>query len=528
MSTAPATTPSTTAQSGASRSEEPRQRSNVEILILSFNEEVNISHALKSVVGWADKVYVVDSNSTDNTKQIAEEMGATVIEQEWLGYSRQKNWALDNLPLQSDWVFILDADEWVSAELIEELKEIASVPAAEIEADGYYVNRLTYFLNKPIKHCGYFPSWNLRFFKRGRARYEDRDVHEHMIVDGQTSRLKKLMYHHDRRGLEHFIAKHNRYSSLESMELIRDRVLNRQNQAQELDRGVAWRRWLKYHVQPRLPFVFFWRFVYMFVIQRGFLDGLTGFRFCLLLSMYDFFISLKLLELKRRGAHRNAELVTQAVSTPQSGLAIAEGKVGSEQGDSATSITQIRESLLAAEMGQLAPESSPWTLKEKILRALWMLTGRPLFRWSFHNWYGFRSSLLRLFGAKVGKDVRLRPSVHIEIPWNLKIASGVTIGDYAILYSLGEITIGARTIISQYAHLCAGTHDYTDRTFRLLRPEIRIGEDAWIGADAFVGPGVSVGNLAVLGARSSTYRSLDAGMVYVGNPAKALKERGLQ
>ncbi len=526
MTTAQTTT--TPAPNDASQSDEPRQRSNIEVLILSFNEEVNLSHALKSVIGWADRVYVVDSFSTDDTKRIAEEMGATVVEQEWLGYARQKNWALDNLPIESDWVFILDADEWISPELGEELRGIASKPAAEVEANGFYVNRLTYFLNKPIKHCGYFPSWNLRFFKRGMARYEDRDVHEHMIAEGHTSRLKKLMYHQDRRGLEHFIAKHNRYSTLEAMELIRDRVLNRQNQAHELDRGVAWRRWLKYHVQPRLPFVFFWRFVYMYIIQLGFLDGLIGFRFCMLLSMYDFFISLKLLELKRRGAHRNAELVTPTAPAPESGLAIGEGKIGSDQLESLSAVSQIRESLMAAEMGQLTPESSPWTLKEKILRALWMLTGRPLFRLSFHNWYGFRASLLRLFGAKVGKDVRLRPTVHIEIPWNLTIASGVTIGDYAILYSLGEISIGARTIISQYGHLCAGSHDYTDRTFRLLRPQIRVGEDAWIGADAFVGPGVTVGNLAVLGARSSTYRSLDPGMVYVGNPAKALKERELR
>ena len=92
---------------------------------------MNISHALKSVVGWADRVYVVDSFSTDETKKIAEEMGATVVEQEWLGYARQKNWALDTLPFESDWVFILDADEWLSAELGEELRQIASKPVGE-------------------------------------------------------------------------------------------------------------------------------------------------------------------------------------------------------------------------------------------------------------------------------------------------------------------------------------------------------------------------------------------------------------
>jgi putative colanic acid biosynthesis acetyltransferase WcaF len=156
-----------------------------------------------------------------------------------------------------------------------------------------------------------------------------------------------------------------------------------------------------------------------------------------------------------------------------------------------------------------------------------MLVGRPLFRLSFHNWYGFRAWLLRLFGAKVGKGVRIRPSVHVEIPWNLDIRDGVTVGDHAILYGLGTITIGERTIVSQYAHLCAGTHDYTDRRFPLIRDPIEIGPDAWIGADAFVGPNVRIGRLAVLGARSSAYKDLDARLVYVGNPAKALKPREL-
>ncbi|MGP1309973.1 MAG: acetyltransferase, partial [Phycisphaerales bacterium] len=135
---------------------------------------------------------------------------------------------------------------------------------------------------------------------------------------------------------------------------------------------------------------------------------------------------------------------------------------------------------------------------------------------------------LRLFGARIGRDVRIRPSAHIEIPWHVTIGDDVTIGDHAILYSLGHITIGARTIISQYAHLCAGTHDYTDRRFPLLRLPIEVGEDAWICADTFVGPNVRIGKLAVLGARSSTYKSLDAGWVYSGNPAKALKQRELR
>jgi len=284
--------------SGASSAGSPRTRSNIEVFIPTFNEEINLPHALASVVGWADAVYVVDSNSTDRTREIAEQMGAKVVVQKWLGYAKQKNWALDNLPFQSDWVFILDADESILPELREELIAKASRPVDSVRETGFYVNRLTHFMGKPIRHCGYFPSYNLRFFKRGKARYEDREVHEHMNVDGPTARMKHIMLHEDRRGLEHFIAKHNRYSTLEARELIKGAAGKKEDSPRELERGIAIRRWLKYHVQPRLPLPGFWRFMYMYVFRLGFLDGATGFRFALLLSTYDFFISLKLHELK--------------------------------------------------------------------------------------------------------------------------------------------------------------------------------------------------------------------------------------
>jgi len=514
------------------RVDSTRATSNVDIIILALNEAMNIRAALESVVGWADRVFVVDAGSTDGTIEIAKELGATVVHRSWLGYAAQKNWALERLPLGAEWVFILDSDESITPELRDEILGFSNRPLDEVEEDGFYVNRLTYFLGKPLRHCGYFPSWNLRFFKRGRAKYEDRQVHEHMIVEGQTGRLRHLMLHKDNRGLEHFIAKHNRYSTLEAMELIRDRMLNNQGRARRLEKSVAWRRWMKYHAQPRLPFVFVWRFFYMYVIRLGVLDGATGFRFCILLSMYDFFISLKLIELRRAGAHRNEEVPDPQpapLARRAEGLAVPEGEPGDRaEAEDRLHRNRTRESLLAAQLGQHTPESSPWTLKQKIMRAMWMLTGQQIFRLSFHNWYGFRSALLRLFGARIGKDVRLRPTVHIEIPWNVRLSSGVTVGDHAILYSLGPISVGARTIISQYAHLCAGSHDYTDRHFPLLRPPVTIGEDAWIGADAFVGPGVEVGRLSVLGARSSAYRSLEPGMVYVGNPAVAIKERKLK
>lgn len=304
-----------------------RTRANIEVLIPTFNEEINLPHALRSVVGWADAVHVLDSESTDKTRDIAVEMGAKVTQQKWLGYARQKNWGLDNIPFTADWIFILDADETITPELRDELLELASRPPESVRESGFYVNRLTYFMGRPIRHCGYFPSYNLRFFKRGRAKYEDREVHEHMVVDGPTARIKHLMTHEDRRGLEHFIAKHNRYSTLEARQTMKDRA-GGGSAAVVLERGVAVRRWLKRHVQPRLPFAALWRFLYMYIWKLGVLDGANGLRFCLFISTYDFFISLKKHELRadRLRPERHA-------APPARGLAIPEGELNVAQAE---------------------------------------------------------------------------------------------------------------------------------------------------------------------------------------------------
>ncbi len=299
-------------------------RSNIEVIIPAFNEELNLPTAIRSVIDWADAVWVVDSESTDRTRQIAEELGANVVVRPWLGYSKQKNWALDNLPLKSDWVFILDADEAITRELRDELIAISSRPVGTITEAGYYVNRLTYFLGKPIRHCGYFPSYNLRMFKRGKAHYEEREVHEHMIVDGPTSRLRHLMSHEDRRGLEHLIAKHNRYSTLEARELTRERMAQQGERAGPLERGIAVRRWLKRNVLPRLPLSGLWRFLYMYFIRLGFLDGAAGLRFCLLLATYDLLITLKLAEIRSLNMKPGE---TRPVPPATKGLAIPEGRM---------------------------------------------------------------------------------------------------------------------------------------------------------------------------------------------------------
>jgi putative colanic acid biosynthesis acetyltransferase WcaF len=168
--------------------------------------------------------------------------------------------------------------------------------------------------------------------------------------------------------------------------------------------------------------------------------------------------------------------------------------------------------------------AAKYSRREQALRLLWML-GSVIFRLSPRPCFAFRSWWLRLFGADIGHNVNIYPSARIYFPWNLQIGSWSAIGEWALIYNLGKISIGEHATISQNAHLCAGTHDYSDPAMPLLKPPITIGSSVWICADAFVGPGVAVSDGAVVGARSVVVKDVPAWMVVAGNPAKFVKPR---
>jgi len=168
---------------------------------------------------------------------------------------------------------------------------------------------------------------------------------------------------------------------------------------------------------------------------------------------------------------------------------------------------------------------SPWSTKQKIGRVLWALVQATLFRCSPHNLFAWRAMLLRMFGAKLGSHVQIRSSVSIIIPWHLEIADHTAIGDFVILYSLGRIKIGKYVTISQFARLCAGSHETRTRAMALTTAPITLGDDVWIATDAFVGPGVTIGDRTVVGARASVFSDLPSDVIVGGNPAKVLKAR---
>jgi len=166
-----------------------------------------------------------------------------------------------------------------------------------------------------------------------------------------------------------------------------------------------------------------------------------------------------------------------------------------------------------------------WTKKELLGRLLWEVSSPILFRLSIRQFWSWRNMLLRIYGAKIGQNVRIHPSVKITVPWKLTIGDNVGIGDGAILYSLGHITIQDSATISQYAHLCAGSHDHREKSFNLTKNDILIGAGAWICADAFVGPDVEVGNHAIVGARAVVVQNVEPSSIIAGNPATLIRHR---
>ena len=156
---------------------------------------------------------------------------------------------------------------------------------------------------------------------------------------------------------------------------------------------------------------------------------------------------------------------------------------------------------------------------------LWWLVQSLLMHTSPQFMYGWRRFLLRAFGAKIGTNVIIRPSVTITYPWKVSIGDDSWIGDHVELYSLGEITIGRNVVISQKSYLCAASHDYDKPDFPIWARAVTVKDGCWLATDVYVAPGVSIGQGTVVGARSSVFKDLPAGKICMGSPAKVIKER---
>jgi putative colanic acid biosynthesis acetyltransferase WcaF len=164
--------------------------------------------------------------------------------------------------------------------------------------------------------------------------------------------------------------------------------------------------------------------------------------------------------------------------------------------------------------------------KNAFIVQLWWIVQGTLFRMSPQFLYGFRRFLLRLFGAKIGKKVIIRPSAQITYPWKVTIGDYSWIGDNVVLYSLGEIEIGKNVVISQKSYICTGSHDYLQIDFPIFAKKIIIKDECWLATDVFVAPGITIDKGTVVGSRSSVYKDLPGNKICIGNPAQIIKNRG--
>lgn len=274
----------------------------VSVLVPIKNEATNLRKCLDSV-NWADEIFVVDSQSTDGSIEIAQEYGAQVVQFHFHGtWPKKKNWALENLPFRHEWIFILDADEVLPAEAQEEFARVMANPGG---IAGYWINRRFMFMGRWLRHS-YYPNWNLRLFRHSLGRYEkltdadthsgDNEVHEHVIVQGPTGRLHSEMDHYAFPSVEVFVEKHNRYSNWEARVSAGRRLSG--SAAQIGSNTVEGRRRLKAFSQylPCRPLL---RFLYIYIWQKGFLDGREGYYFARLHAMYELLSVAKTYELTR-------------------------------------------------------------------------------------------------------------------------------------------------------------------------------------------------------------------------------------
>ncbi len=274
----------------------------ISVIVAVRNEEKNLPRCLASLADTGE-VFVIDSHSTDGTTAVAGDYGAKVVQFNYGGgWPKKRQWALDTLPLAFDWVLLLDADEALSPELCREMAE--SIRNSNV--DGYYLTMQMHFLGRRLRHCG-AQFYKLALFRRVKGHYEcrlkeqdtsmcDMEVHEHVVVEGATQKLKNPVIHHNVEALERYIRKHNEYSNWDAA------VVQKGNPSGELPpmlfgNQAQRRRWLRkqFFNVPGSPVALF---LYRYIFRLGFLDGVPGLIYCAFQAIQMFHVKAKIYELK--------------------------------------------------------------------------------------------------------------------------------------------------------------------------------------------------------------------------------------
>lgn len=271
------------------------------VVILTFNEEQHIERCIKSVLTFANEVFVIDSFSSDKTIEIAESLGAKVYQNAWKNYATQFNWGLKNCPIKTQWVMRLDADEFVMPALAEEIK--LNLNSIENDVTGIYVKRRVYFMDKWIKHGGYYPIWLLRIWQHKKGYCEERWMDEHVKVSpGKSIHFRNDIVDHNLNGITLWTQKHNGYATREAVDILNNiySFLTYDDIAPKFFGSQSQRkRWLKlkYSQMPLFlrPFLYF---IYRYFFQLGILDGKPGLVWHFLQGFwYRFLVDAKIYEI---------------------------------------------------------------------------------------------------------------------------------------------------------------------------------------------------------------------------------------
>lgn len=277
----------------------------VSVIVAARNEQKNLPRCLASLRDVAE-VYVVDSQSGDSTPEIARSFGAKVVQFHYSGgWPKKRQWAMENLSFEHDWIMLIDADEALTPELTTEIRRAIENPSV----DGYYISLRLHFLGRVLRH-GDASFWKLALFRRGKGRYEcrlrdqdvsmaDMEIHEHIIVDGPTARLANSLIHHNVESLSRYIQKHDEYSNWEARVLLQSDRSSAELPPRFFGTQAQRRRWLKkkLYALPGSPILLF---LYRYFFRLGFLDGIPGLIYCAFQAIQMFHTKAKIYELKER------------------------------------------------------------------------------------------------------------------------------------------------------------------------------------------------------------------------------------
>jgi glycosyltransferase involved in cell wall biosynthesis len=268
----------------------------ISCLVLTKDEGVNLPNCL-AALSWCDDVFVVDSGSSDDTVRIAEAAGAKVIVRPWVGEREQRSFCL-TLPFRYGWVFNPDADEVATPQLVSEMQR--AVAAAAADDVLFRVRRKDMFMGRWIKYSSLYPTYLVRLFRPSRIRYT-REINLDCLPDGNEYVLQEHLLHYSfGKGLKAWVDKHNVYSDVEALETLEEQTQPAVRCAQLLSSDPVVRRRLLKRVSLRLPCRPVLRFCYMYIFRTGFLDGVAGWNYCLLIGFYELLIVLKATELKQK------------------------------------------------------------------------------------------------------------------------------------------------------------------------------------------------------------------------------------